>query len=209
MNASIKFGTDGWRGVIAEDFTFANVRACARSVALYQRSQGLADRGLVVGYDTRFASEDFAAAVAEVVAAAGIKVYLCDRPAPTPVVTYAILEKGAGGAVIITASHNPACWNGFKYRPEYAGSAPPEVIAALEAPLPQILAAGEPDRLPLAEAERRGLVQVFDPRPVYLTHIAELVDLGRLRAAGLRVQVDSMYGAGIGYLAGVLSGGRI
>ena len=205
----IHFGTDGWRGVIAEDFTFANVRACAQSVALYQRSQGLAERGLVVGYDTRFASEDFAAAVAEVVAAAGIKVYLCDRPAPTPVVTYAILDKRAGGAVVITASHNPPRWNGFKYRPEYAGSAPPKVIAALEAPLPQILAAGEPGRLPLAEAERRGLVQVFDPRPTYLAHIAELVDLGRLRAAGLRVQVDSMYGAGLGYLAGVLSGGRI
>jgi phosphomannomutase len=83
----IKFGTDGWRGVIADDFTFANVRACARSVALYQQAQGLAERGLVVGYDTRFASEDVAAAVAEVVAAAGSKVYLCDRPAPTPVVT--------------------------------------------------------------------------------------------------------------------------
>jgi phosphomannomutase len=205
----IHFGTDGWRGVIAEDFTFPNVRACAQSVALYQQSQGLAERGLVVGYDTRFASEDFAAAVAEVVAAAGIKVYLCDRPAPTPVVTYAILDKHAGGAVVITASHNPPRWNGFKYRPEYAGSAPPEVIAALEAPLPQLQAAGEPDRLPLAEAERRGLVQVFDPRPTYLAHIAELVDLGRLRAAGLRVQVDSMYGAGGGYLAGVLSGGRI
>jgi phosphomannomutase len=205
----IRFGTDGWRGVIAEDFTFANVRACAQSVALYQRSQGLAERGLVVGYDTRFASEDFAAAVAEVVAAAGIKVYLCDRPAPTPVVTYAILEKGAGGAVIITASHNPARWNGFKYRPEYAGSAPPEVLAALEALLPQILAAGEPDRLSLAEAERRGLLKVFDPRPAYVAHIAELVDLGRVRAAGLRVRVDSMYGAGAGYLADMLSGGRI
>src|SRR3990172_5043087 len=107
MNSSIRFGTDGWRGVIAEDFTFGNVRACARSVALYQRAQGLAERGLVVGYDTRFASQDFAAAVAEVVAADGIKVSLCDRPAPTPVVTYAILEKKAGGAVVITASPNP------------------------------------------------------------------------------------------------------
>jgi phosphomannomutase len=205
----IHFGTDGWRGVIAEDFTFANVRACARSVALYQRSQGLADRGLVVGYDTRFASEDFADAVAEVVAAAGIKVFLCDRPAPTPVVTYAILEKGAGGAVIITASHNPARWNGFKYRPEYAGSAPPEVTAALEGSLPSILAAGEPDCLPLAAVEASGLVERFDPRPAYLAHVAEMVDLGRVRAAGQRVRVDSMYGAGAGYLAGLLSDGRI
>src|SRR3989304_5077872 len=125
----IKFGTDGWRGVIAEDFTFANVRVCAQSVAQFLKAHGLADRGLVVGFDPRFASEEFAAAVAEVVAANGIKVYLCDRPAPTPVVTYAILEKKAGGAVVITASHNPARWNGFKYRPEYAGSAPPAVTA--------------------------------------------------------------------------------
>jgi phosphomannomutase len=205
----IHFGTDGWRGVIADDFTFANVRACAESVALYQRSQSLADRGLVVGYDTRFASEDFAAAVAEVVVAAGIKVYLCDRPAPTPVVTYAILEKRAGGAVIITASHNPARWNGFKYRPEYAGSAPPEVLTVLEAALPGILAAGEPKRLPLAEAEAGGLLQRFDPRPAYVAHVGEMVDLGRLRGAGLRVQVDSMYGAGAGYLADMLSGGRV
>jgi phosphomannomutase len=209
MNLSIRFGTDGWRGVIAEDFTFANVRACARSVALYQRSQGLAEKGLVVGYDTRFASEDFAAAVAEVVTAAGIKVYLCDRPAPTPVATYAILEKKAGGAVIITASHNPPQWNGFKYRPQYASSAPPEVTTAIEAPLPEILAADEPDRLSLAEAEARGLLERFDPRLAYLAHIAELVDLPRLRAAGLRVLVDSMYGAGGGYLADILSGGRI
>jgi len=208
-NVPIKFGTDGWRGIIADDFTFANVRACARSVALYQQSQGLAERGLIVGYDTRFASEDFAATVAEVVAAAGIKVYLCDRPAPTPVVTYAILEKRAGGAVVITASHNPAQWNGFKYRPEYAGSAPPGVTAALEAPLPEILAAGEPDRLALAEAEARGLLERFDPRPAYMAHIADLVDLPRLRAAGLRALVDSMYGAGAGYLADILSGGRI
>ncbi len=205
----IRFGTDGWRGVIAEDFTFSNVRACARAVALYQRSQGLEHGGLVVGYDTRFGSEDFAAAVAEVVAAAGIKVYLCDRPAPTPVVTYAILEKSAGGAVVITASHNPARWNGFKYRPQYASSAPPEVTAALESPLPEILAAGEPERVALDEAESRGLVQRFDPRPTYLAHIAEMVDPSKLRAAGLRVCVDSMYGAGSGYLADLVGGGRL
>jgi len=208
VTSPIHFGTDGWRGVIAEDFTFDNVRACARSVALYQQSQGTAERGLIVGYDARFASEDFAAAVAEVVTAAGIKVYLCDRLAPTPVVAYAILEKHAGGAVVITASHNPPRWNGFKYRPEYAGSAPPEVIAALEAPLPEILAAGQPARLPLPEAEARGLVERFDPRPSYLAHVTELVDLERIRAAGLRVRVDSMYGAGGGYLADILSGGR-
>jgi phosphomannomutase len=204
----IKFGTDGWRGVIAEDFTFANVRACAQSVARYLKACDLAGRGLVVGFDTRFASDEFAAAVAEVAAANGIKAFLCDRPAPTPVVTYAILTRRAGGAVVITASHNPAQWNGFKYRPEYAGSAPPEVTDALEAPLAEILAAGEPPRQPLAEAEAQGLVVRFDPRPEYLQQIGRMVDLDALRAAGLRVVVDSMFGAGLGYQSELLAGGK-
>ena len=147
MTTEISFGTDGWRAIIADDFTVANVRACAQSVALYLKEAGLAERGLVVGYDTRFASEDFAAAVAEVAAANGIHVYLCDSPVPTPVVSYTLLQKKTGGAVIITASHNPAGWSGFKYKPEYASSASPEVIARLEEPLPTILASHVP-RLP-------------------------------------------------------------
>jgi phosphomannomutase len=116
MSNTIKFGTDGWRGVIAEDFTFENVRFCAQGVADFHKDTGLAHRGLVVGYDTRFASEDFAVAVAEVAAANGIKVYLCQKATPTPIVSYAILMQKAGGAVIITASHNPGSWNGFKYK---------------------------------------------------------------------------------------------
>mgnify|MGYP002684870189 CR=1 FL=1 len=127
--ALIKFGTDGWRAIIAEDYTFDNVRIVAQSVAYYLKDVGLADRGLVIGFDTRFASEDFAAATAEVVAANGITCYLCDKAAPTPTVSFSILDKKAGGAVVITASHNPGIWNGFKYKPEYAGSASPEVVA--------------------------------------------------------------------------------
>jgi hypothetical protein len=179
MATAIRFGTDGWRAVIGEDFTFDNVRACAQSVALFLKESGLAGRGLVVGYDTRFASEDFAAAVAEVVAANDIKVYLCDRACPTQTVSYGILDKGAGGAVVITASHNPWRWNGLKYKPEYAGSASPEVIERLEAPLPQILASGAPPRTGLADAERRGLLERFDPRPAYLAQLARLVACNR------------------------------
>ncbi len=204
----IKFGTDGWRGVIADDFTFANVRVCAQSVARYLEAHGLAERGLVVGFDTRFASDAFAAAVAEVVAANGTKVYLCDRPAPTQVITFAILTRAAGGAVVITASHNPGRWNGFKYRPEYASSAPPEVIEELEAPLAGILAAGEPRSLPLPEAEAQGLVERFDPRPTYLQQVGKMVDLDAIRSAGLRVVVDSMFGAGLGYQRELLAGGN-
>ena len=206
MTTEIKFGTDGWRAIIAEDFTFPNVRACAHSVALYLKEAGLAERGLVVGYDTRVASEDFAAAVAAVVAANGIHVYLCDSPVSTPVVSYALLQRKAGGAVIITASHNPARWSGFKYKPEYASSASPEVIARIEEPLPAILASAVP-HLPLTEAQERGLVELVSPRQSYLEHVGELVDVKALRAAGLRVVIDSMYGAAAGWLPQILAGG--
>ena len=206
LNApTIRFGTDGWRAVIGEEFTFANVRACAQATALYVRETGLAERGVVVGYDTRFASEEFAAAAAEVLAANGIPVYLCDRPAPTPVIGYAILRREAAGSVVITASHNPAQYSGFKVRTEYAGSAPPEVLRQIEALLePE----REAPRLPLAEAKAKGLVETFDPRPDYLAHVSGLVELESLRAAGLKVVVDSMHGAGAGYVRRLLAGGQ-
>ncbi len=207
MPHPIKFGTDGWRALIAEDFTFANVRALAASIARYLKQTGMAERGLVVGYDTRYASDRFAEAIAEVVTAAGVPVLLADTFAPTPAISYAIITHQAGGAAVVTSSHNPASWNGVKYKPEYAGSASPEVVAELEAPLDAILAAGEPPRLPLAEAGRRGLLRRFDPRGPYLRRLAELVDVQRIRDAGLCMAVDSMYGAGQGYFAELLSGG--
>lgn len=205
----IEFGTDGWRAIIAEDFTFENVRICAQAVADYVAEHGGADQGLVVGYDTRFASDRFAAAVAEVVAANGVRVWLCSDPAPTPVVSHSILACGASGAVIITASHNPGEWNGFKFRPAYAGAASPEVVAALEARIRSIQEAGGSVRqLPLPVALAQGLVRRFDPAPPYLAHIGSLVDLQPIRQAGLTVVVDSMFGAGSGYFRRVLAGGR-
>ena len=203
----IKFGTDGWRGIIAEDFTFDNVRVCSQSVANYVKEAGLAHRGLIIGYDTRFASEDFAAAAAEVVAANGIKVYLCQKTTPTPVVSYSILAKKAGGAIIITASHNPANWNGFKYKLEQATSASPEVISELERHIADVLASGDVKHISLDQGVKQGLVEGFDPSPSYLHHIGELVDMERLRHAGLKLVVDSMYGAGAGYFASMLEGG--
>ncbi len=201
----IRFGTDGWRAVIGDEFTFENVRACAQATALQVQETGLADRGMVVGYDTRFASEEFAAAAAEVLAANDIPVHLCDRPAPTPVIGYAILQRKAAGSVVITASHNPSQYSGFKVRTEYAGAAPPEVLTRIEALLAR---SGRAPRLPLAEAKAKGLVETFDPQPEYLAHVSELVELGNLRAAGLRVVVDSMHGAGAGYLRRLLTGGK-
>ena len=115
---NIRFGTDGWRALIAKDFTFDNVARCARGLCDHLKEAGTADMGLVVGYDTRFLSPEFAETVAAVCAGQGIKVYLADKPAPTPVLSYNVLDRQAGGAAIITASHNASQWNGFKFKPQ-------------------------------------------------------------------------------------------
>ncbi len=205
---TIHFGTDGWRALIAEDFTFDNVRLCAQGTAAYLKRSGLAARGLVVGYDTRFASDRFAAAVAGVVAANGIPVFLCDRPAPTPVVSYNLVTLDAGGAVVITASHNPAEWNGFKFKGESGGSAPQETVDELERLIAEAAEDAYPiEQLSLPQAEARGLLQYVDAESTYLGHAASLVDLQSIRDAGLSVVVDSMFGAGAGYFDKLLSGG--
>jgi phosphomannomutase len=204
----IKFGTDGWRAVIAEDFTFENVRYCAQGVADYLKQAKLTDRGLVIGYDMRFASEDFAAAAAEVVAGNNIKVYLTPRAAPTPVVSYGVLAQKAAGAVIITASHNPGIWNGFKYKDEYGSSAPDEITSKIVGFISKAYDAGKVNRIALAEAKKQGLVMDTDLDPVYFEQIARLVDLEKLKQAGLKLVIDPMYGAGAGYLARSLAGGN-
>jgi len=206
-DSPIKFGTDGWRAVIAEDFTFDNVRICAQAVANYLADVKMADRGLVIGYDTRYGSERFAAAVAEIIAGNGIKAYLCRRALPTPVISYGILVKQAAGAIIITASHNPAEWNGFKYKPEYAGSASPEVISQIEGHIPGIIDSGDVRSMALQDGLKKKLISYIDPFPPYLEQISKLVDIDAIRKAGLNVAVDSMYGAGIGIFKRILAGG--
>ena len=207
MATSIKFGTDGWRGIIGEDFTFANVRACAQGVAEYIKECGLADRGVVVGYDTRFLSDRFAEAVAEVLAGNGVRSYLCSHPTPTPVVSYGVVVRKAGGAVVITASHNPPIWNGFKYKPEYAGSAPPEVTQILEKNIERAIERGNIPSVPLEEGVKEDWIEYIDLKPQYQEQMSRLVDLERLREGGMKVVVDSMYGAGAGYLSSLLSSG--
>ena len=201
--ANIRFGTDGWRGLIARDFTFDNVALCAQGVANYLRQEGLADRGLVVGYDTRFASAEFAGRVAEVLAGNGIPAFLSTTAAPTPVVSYSILHRNAAGAAIITASHNGSLWNGFKFKPDFAGSAPPEVTDRLEREIESAEATGV-SSLPLGRARDQGLVWDIDPRTPYLEHLSRLVDLKAIAATGLTVQLDAMHGAGAGYLSTLL-----
>ena len=185
------------------------MRFCAQGVADYLKQAGLASRGVIVGYDNRFASEDFASATAEIFAGNGIKVQLFPKATPTPVVCFGIVAQQAGGGVIITASHNPAKWNGFKFRAESGASAPSEVIAELEKHISQTAISERINRVALAQALEQGLVEYLDLTPVYLERVAKLTDLNELRQAKLKVVIDPMYGAGAGYVKTLLSRGAI
>lgn len=208
MAKPLAFGTDGWRAIIAQEYTFDNVRRAARGVAELMKSAGLAERGVVVGYDLRFESEDFAEAAAETLNGAGVRAYLCSRSEPTPVISFAILHQKAGGGITITASHNPPQYNGFKVRSDYGGAAAPETITQLE----HLIAAIEPESvpsLPADEAVARGLRQEITPSDAYIEHLGTLVDLDALRQAKLKVVVDAMYGTGMGWFPRLLGGGNL
>ncbi|MEP7215691.1 MAG: phosphoglucomutase/phosphomannomutase family protein [Anaerolineaceae bacterium] len=201
----VQFGTDGWRAIIGETFTFDNVRACAQAVAdHFAETYGRA-KPVVVGYDTRFLSNEFAMAVARVMAGNGFQVQLADRPAPTPALSWRIIEVGACGGVVVTSSHNPFSWNGIKVKPHYGGSASPEIVADIERRVPAILA--DTAKILLA-AETSAAIERFDPEPGYLSKLASQVDVPRIKAAGLRIAVDPMYGTGVGYFEKLLGGGK-
>ncbi len=202
--ATIKFGTDGWRAVIAEDYTFENVRKVSQAFAGYLKSEGRAKDGVVIGYDTRFASENFAAATAEVMAANGIKTWLSDRFCPTPVLSFSIIERKAGGGVMITASHNPPTDNGFKVKPYYGGSASPEIVADLEGRLEEPV-----QRMALSEAIKSGLVEYIELSDGYAGQLAKVVDVEGIKNSKLRIAVDPMWGAGQGYFPMILGGGSV
>src|SRR5581483_8861894 len=147
MSKIVRFGTDGWRAIVAEDYTFQNVRDASQGVAEFVKESGQPG-GVVVGYDTRFVSENFAAAAAEVLAANGLHVHLADKSVPTPTVSWSVLDKKAAGAIVITSSHNPWTYNGFKYKPEYAGSASQEVVDRLEDIIEDVQRAGRTRTMP-------------------------------------------------------------
>lgn len=201
---TIRFGTDGWRAIIADEFTFENVRICAQATADLLKAEGMADRGLVVGYDTRFASDRFAEAVADVAAASGVPVAISEGPVPTPVLSHGVVDRRAGGGVAITASHNPGRYNGYKFKPETGGSATDETVAELERLILRLQAAGGTTR---PRVPRPAKVERVDLVPRYLGQIAGLVDLDMLRSAGLRVVTDPMFGAGGGMFDRLLGGG--
>ncbi|NJN84687.1 MAG: phosphoglucomutase/phosphomannomutase family protein [Caldilineaceae bacterium] len=208
----IKFGTDGWRAVISDEFTFANVRHVAQAIAEKTLDDHAATTSspysrpeLVVGYDTRFLSDRYAAAVAEVLAANGLHVWLAHADAPTPVVSYAIVDRQAGGGVMITASHNPPRYNGIKLKASYGGSASPGDSKEVETRIRRNLTNGiEPACMDLDQALANGSVQRFDPLPAYESHLRTLVNFDTIRDAGLHVAVDAMYGAGRVYLRQLL-----
>jgi alpha-D-glucose phosphate-specific phosphoglucomutase len=201
----IKFGTDGWRGVIAEDYTFANVRRCAQGFASYILAQGWAGEAIVVGHDKRFASEHFAAAVAEVLAANGLRVWLTDGPAPTPVIAFAVVHHQAKGAINITASHNPPADNGFKVRDPHGGAIDPDGLKQIEALIP---GSEGVKRLAYADAAKQGLITRFDASDAYIANLHKLVDIQGIKDAGLNVLVDAMWGNGGGWFPRLLAGGK-
>ena len=191
----VKFGTDGWRGIIADDFTYSNVRIAAEAIAQYVLAEGNSAAGVCVGYDTRFGSRSFARVVAEVLAGAGIPVFLASKVTPTPELSFAVRGRGAAGGVMITSSHNPPEWNGVKYKASYGGSGKPSIIAAIEGYLTK----------PLPLAPQPAKIEEVDFSPSYVAALEGFVDLQAIKASGFRFLIDCMYGAGQGYVAGVFA----
>jgi len=206
MAFKIIFGTDGWRGRIAEEYTFSNVRRCAQGFADYLKGNGFTDAWVVVGYDKRFHSENFASAVAEVLAGNSLRVYLTDGATPTPVISYSIVEKGAVGAVNITASHNPPTDNGFKVRNQYGGAIPPEELKIIESLIPN--EESGVSKIDLNEGISLGRIVKFDASPEYIEQIHTLIDLKPIKDAGLKILVDPMWGNGAGWFPRLLKGGK-
>jgi phosphomannomutase len=196
--SSIRFGTDGWRGIIAEDFTVANARIVAHAIARYVVRGEDARKGVLIGYDHRFASERIAETVAEAVSATGTPVWLADKPCPSPTISLLVRQRGAAGGVVITASHNPYHWNGIKYKASYGSSALPSVVAQIESELENVQRHGVPPLPP-----RKDLIQPLEPRGPYLETIEKLVDWARLREAKFRFVADPMHGSAAGLLCEV------
>ncbi len=206
MLYKIQFGTDGWRGVIAEDYTFDNVRRAAQGFASYLLEQGRQGQWVVVGHDKRFGSENFAAAVAEVLVGNGLNVYLTDGATPTPVIAFAVVDKKACGAVNITASHNPPTDNGFKVRDPNGGAIDPEGLKKIESSIPDSVDVVK--RILLNDAMRDGKVVMFDASEAYIENLKKLIDLQPIKDAGFTVVVDAMWGNGADWFTRLLGGGK-
>jgi alpha-D-glucose phosphate-specific phosphoglucomutase len=196
----IKFGTDGWRAIMAKEFTFSNVEIVVQAVANYLKAADTPGEGVVIGYDNRFLSPEFARRAAEVMAGNGLRVFIGNKAMPTPVTAFAVVREKAKGALMFTASHNPPAYNGVKFIPHYGGPALPEVTTKLEAQLENVEAKGEINGLLCEDGLASGIIREIDPKEKYLEHLLTLVDGAAIKRAGLAVAVDPMFGAGVGYL---------
>jgi phosphomannomutase len=193
--ASIKFGTDGWRAIMADDFTFENVRRVAGGIASYVLKHEDPSRGLIVGYDTRFGSPWFARAAAEVLAEAGIPIHLANDYTPTPAISFAVKAQGAAGGVVITSSHNPWNWNGVKFKAKFGGSATPAIMKVIEE---EVIAGAMP-------SGKKATIEETDLKPAYIRAVCRFADLDLIRNAGFKLAIDSMYGSGRGVLADIFT----
>jgi phosphoglucomutase len=196
----IKFGTSGWRGIIADDFTFARVRAVTQAIADHLIAQGLKDKGVIVGYDTRFQSERFAAESVKVLAANGIRSYLSNRDVPTPAVSFEIIRRKAAGGINFTASHNPPEYNGLKFSPAWGGPALPETTKDIETRANALVDRNSIAVMPLVDAKQKGMVEDADLRRFYLEDLKKKIDFEPIRKAKLKIAVDLLYGTGRDYL---------
>jgi alpha-D-glucose phosphate-specific phosphoglucomutase len=193
MSQAIKFGTDGWRGIIADDFTFDNVRRVAGAMASYVLKYEEAQRGVFIGYDTRFASRRAAQAAAEVIAAAGIPVKLANDYTPTPAVSYAVKNQSAAGGVMVTSSHNPWNWNGVKFKGKFGGSATPDIMKNVE----EELNAGS-----MPQGSKAAIEEV-DLKAAYVEAVCRFADIDLIAKTKFKFAVDAMYGSGRGVLTGI------
>ncbi|MDD4635336.1 MAG: phosphoglucomutase/phosphomannomutase family protein [Dehalococcoidales bacterium] len=206
----IKFGTDGWRGIIADDFTFKNVRLCAQATADYINEKISGEQPTIVaGYDTRFSSKDFTITFAEVLAGNGIRVIMSESTCATPALSYATASRQASAGVMITASHNPPNWNGIKIKSPNGASASPEAISSIEEIIANFPANREPPRLDFNQAVRSGMIEIADLNSTYVSKLEKMLDTRALKNAPLKVVFDSMFGSGSGYLPRLLEGGEI
>jgi phosphomannomutase len=196
-SGKIKFGTDGWRGIIADDFTFPNVRKVTRAIASYLETAYTKDRPVLIAYDTRFLADEFAQTSAAVLADLGWNVQITDRDCPTPVIAYNARILNSAGALMFTASHNPAPYCGIKYIPDYAGPATPEITDTIVANIETAS-----DELPGSNPS--GTISTFDPKPDYLHFIYTLLDVEKIKSANLKVKYDALYSTSRGYLDEVL-----
>jgi len=194
--SDIKFGTDGWRGVIADDFTFDNVRRVARAIASYVVKYEQPEHGVIIGFDTRFASPQAARVAAEMIAAAGIPAKLTNDYTPTPAISYAVKHRGAAGGVVITSSHNPWNWNGVKFKGKFGGSATPGMMKKLE----EELRAGT-----ALKQSKPAAIEEVDLRPAYIEAVCAFADVRLITKAKFKFAVDAMYGSGRGVLTGIFS----